>query len=201
MKISIQIVILILILHNSDGKYKEKTTIGTSSSLKSSTNYQNSKDSENKINLIFKYFEPRNECNFEKDSNNISRYCPSTSDYLFCFPSTPPNLTIFFICPFKKIPINREIKANRYCQLNGTWASTDFTPCLEYLIYNIDSGVCKIKKIYNPKTSEIIEEFVCDTNVDIDAKIFKLMTILNFIGFLITILFVSFAILIFLSIR
>lgn len=196
------LIILLLILRNSDGSKHDKVIdFNSNSSFKNTTINQDSKDPGNKIDLLFKYFKPRNECHFESKLNNSSNYCPPTSDYLFCFPSTPVNSTIYLICPYIKIPINSNIKANRYCQLNGTWASTDFSSCLEYLVHNINSGICKIKKNFDQKSSQVEEELVCDSNIEIDAKIFKLMTILNFIGFLITIFFVSFAIFVFLSIR
>lgn len=195
-------VFLIIIFRNSDcRKHEEVNDFSSNSSFKNETINHDSKDSGNKINLLFQYFKPRNECNFESESNNTLKNCPHTSDYLFCFPSTPVNSTIYLICPYIKIPINRNIKAKRYCQLNGTWASTDFSSCVEYLVHNINSGICKIKKNIDKKTSQIEEELECDSNKEIDAKIFKLMTILNFIGFLITIFFVSFAIFVFLSIR
>ncbi|RNA09753.1 diuretic hormone receptor-like isoform X1, partial [Brachionus plicatilis] len=194
-------VYLLLILRNSDGKYQNSTDNFSNTSLTETTLKPNPNDSSNKMNILFKYFNPRKECKFELNSNEKSNYCPSTADYLFCFPSTPPNKTIYLICPFTRIQINKRVKASRFCQLNGTWASTDFSPCLGYLINNINSGVCKIKKVYNQNISQIEEELVCDPNVDIDTKIFKLMTILNFIGFVTTVIFVSFAIWVFLSIR
>ena len=61
------------------------------------------------------YFKLRGECEFdmkkyyanmtdqtlEIPEDQRQNYCPTTADYLFCFPTVPVNTTVKFSCPFK----------------------------------------------------------------------------------------------------
>ena len=73
------------------------------------------------VRALQKYFLLRDECNFEPnqhhpdhgklDNNNQAiRYCPSTADYLTCFPSTRANQTLVLKCPFKQEILQKNIK-------------------------------------------------------------------------------------------
>ena len=132
------------------------------------------------------YFEFRDECPFELnktsvDPNNLAvKYCPSTADYLLCFPSTPPNNTISFKCPYRKDLDMRDDNntVTRTCNTTGGWESSNYHVCI--------NAVAAINTTMQHNSEQ---------------HIFKLLALFNFIGFCITVTFVSFAIFIFLSIR
>jgi hypothetical protein len=54
------------------------------------------------------FFDLRGECAFDlnrtepRAATTGVKYCPSTADFLICFPSSPANKTIEFKCPYKK---------------------------------------------------------------------------------------------------
>lgn len=154
-----------------------------------------------------KFFSLRDECPFElnkfklNESNPSQKFCPSTADYLICFPSTPANQTIYFNCPYKpglavKDP---DSHVSRYCNPNGTWASTDYNLCKKNIITTVHSVKCRLVNKTNHSVNGKAQHIECEEISN--ESIYEFMLLANLIGFSITIISVSIAIFIFLSIR
>lgn len=92
---------------------------------------------------------------------------------------------------------------SRRCQENGVWSSTYYLLCIKNIISSVHSVGCRVKNgtkslnISNPNHKDI----ECDEIHNDDSGIYKFMILANLIGFCITIVCVSMAIFIFLSIR
>ena len=137
------------------------------------------------------YFKLRDECPFDLNQyyqldslNNQhtdlnlstdlqSQFCPTTADFLFCFPTTPANQTIKFACPFREEIVLKNVFASRKCLPDGSWGKSDYKSCIENII-----------------------ELLNDTD-----PFYQIMANLYLVGFSITIVFVSLAIFIFMSFR
>jgi hypothetical protein len=145
------------------------------------------------------YFALRDECPFDlneydaRSANSTNKFCPSTADYLLCFPSTPANQTLNFKCPYKRGLRLRDHQGlvTRRCNATGSWESTEYMPCIQNVAVN-----CKPKN----GSGGIGGEVECQDSAG-EQHIFKILALFNFIGFCVTVMFVSFAIFIFLSIR
>ncbi|CAF1087275.1 unnamed protein product [Brachionus calyciflorus] len=174
----LSLTIIILMFSNEIPCFKNETTLNKTNSKINETKFSNSDEDRKKMVLLEQYFELKSPCPFNLSIKIKKDYCQSTADPLSCFPSTPPNSTFYFPCRFKNLQNIANISGYRNCKSDGTWASSNYFPCLQYM-----SLVLRNQQIDN------------------DQKIFKLMTICNFIGFSVTIFFVSCAIFVFLSIR
>lgn len=158
-------------------------------------------------------------CSSESPSllKNDSIYCPAKRDNLACYPPTPANTTFIFKCPYQKDTIVKDplgwliqfsnfllnfdtfyivfcfqVYASRHCNLNGSWGPKNFEAC--FVNFNLTTSCGVLYKIIDENNYE--EFHPCMEN-----KFYKWMTFVNLIGFFITIIFVSIAIFIFLSIR
>ena len=125
---------------------------------------------------LSKYFDLRQDCDFDLNtysnkSTSRSIYCPSTSDYLVCYPSFPSDTTFYANCPYKHglfiLYPNKYIY--RYCQPNGKWASTNYLSCIRNVITgkynnNVDSIGCYVKNrtVKTESTTSIQKYFDCD---------------------------------------
>ena len=110
-----------------------------------------------------------------------SGFCPTTADYLFCFPTTPINSTLYFQCPFNEsIVFDNKVYASRVCLTNGTWSDSRYDMCHVAIID-------WLKKQREYENNE--------------AWLYRLMADLYFVGFTVTIFSVLLAIFIFLGFR
>jgi corticotropin releasing hormone receptor 2 len=162
----------------------------------------------NKVNALKKFFVLRDDCEFDLGLYNNStiknnKYCPSTADYLTCFPSRPVNYTFTTPCPYKEGLTILEPNNNvtRICLPNGTWAPTNYIDCIKNVINSVTSGGCHVRNRTNKKHNVTDKYIECDEEISHDNAIYKVMIYANLIGFFITIISVSLAIFIFLSIR
>jgi hypothetical protein len=169
---------------------------------------QNTTQEINKVNSLKKYFVLRGDCEFDLglyDNSTIknSKYCPSTADYLTCFPSMPVNYTFITPCPYREGLAILEPNNNvtRTCLPNGTWASTNYIDCINNVINSVTSSRCRVKNRTNNTNNATVKYIECDEEMIHDNTIYKVMLYANLIGFFITIISVSIAIFIFLSIR
>lgn len=153
---------------------------------------------------LTRYFVLRKDCPFELDkyesNSNGRKFCPSKADYLLCFPSTPANQTVYFKCPYRpdlRMRADAVGNATRHCGPNGTWESTNYALCIKNAVLNqIGCGG------QAGKNGSASSQLGCEEhNHAQDQYIYKMLALFNFIGFCVTVVFVSFAIFIFLSIR
>jgi hypothetical protein len=78
-----------------------------------STNLTNTIANELQSNSFVNKF---NNDTLDNNQTNImrSKYCPSTADYLLCFPSTPINSKVYLKCPYKSGIVVKNKNGNKH---------------------------------------------------------------------------------------
>ncbi len=106
-------------------------------------------------------------------------HCPTTADYLHCFPTTRAGLELRFACPFREgvlFPAD-QVFASRQCRANATWGPSNYERCIR-----------AITALLNARETD-------------EALLYRRMADFTVAGFSLTIVCVTVAIAIFASFR
>lgn len=215
-------ILLVLIIYNVNSTSSEQnleTETDTENTLLSSTDIIY--EAENVIKLLVldtaadqrtaKRLEKigyilRTNCTFPKANqfpNQVS--CPPTADFLTCFPATRANDTFVSTCPIAH-NVSDTAFLSRLCHSDGTWDSTDYSICHQSLVITTHPLGCRWG--LRNSTNQTQEKYLdCDKstgsedNDDDELSFHKFIVFANLFGFSITIIPVTGALFIFLTIR
>ena len=151
------------------------------------------------------YFKLRDECPFDLNQyyqldslNNQhtdlnlstdlqSQFCPTTADFLFCFPTTPANQTIKFACPFREEIVLKNVFASRKCLPDGLWGVSNYKNCIQKAIAFSDASKSRLARMNS--RHQLVKKKA-------NPEYLKTET-LYLLGFFIALIFISLAILVF----